>query len=216
MDDSSVTSDVGSAANIGLNAATGNWIGAAVGAIGLGASLFGGLGSSSAAKQQAQASSNIAGLEGQENQVRQQAMQMSASRQQLQILRQTQQARAMALNASTGQGGGSTLNNNSSGIQGGLASVDQEGNFAAGGVRQQLQFGNQMFGLDAQITQQKMLAAQSAGTSATMQGISSIGGALTKSSGTIGNFAGNVSGSLSNGLSNLSWLSGGPTGFLGH
>lgn len=198
MDDSSVIGDVGSAASIGINAASGNWIGAAIGAIGLGTSLFGSLSSAGVSKQSAQLSAQNASLEGNENAVRQQAMLTNARRSQLEIVRNAQRARAMSVQTSTTQGA-----QYGSGAAGGAAETTNEGYFGLQGVNQQVAFGQQMFGLDATISQNKVRMAQLGGTAATDQGIASIGGALMKSGPALGNIFGGI-GSKPPGIGNFS------------
>lgn len=203
--DSSTTSDIGSAAGIGINALSGNWIGAAIGVVGLGASLFGGVGAASSSKQiasleqqKAATSMDTASLEERQDQVRQQAMQLSSRRSQMENLRNTQRARAMAIQSGTSQGA-----QYGSGVAGGVSGTEAQGAYGALGINQSLQQGNQMFSLNQSIDQNKIEIAQLGGqeasvqgTAATYQGIASVGGALTKAGPTIGNI---FSGSSANG-----------------
>jgi len=194
----SIGDAVGDAAGIGINAASGNYLGAAIGLVGLGASIFGGIGQANAAKETAglekqkyQVSENTAQLEMQQNAVRRQAMEMSARRSQLETLRTAQRARAFAIQAGATQTGSLT----GSGIQGGIAETENQGLFGLQGINQSLQSGRQMFGLDASIDANKIrmaqIGAQEAdvqGNSATSAGIASIGGSLIKAGPTIGGF----------------------------
>lgn len=157
--------------------------------VGLGMSLFGGASAASDAKQAAQIQSNIAGDEGELEAQRHQAMLLSASRQQTEIVRNNQRARSTALNNAVGQGA-----QFGSGIQGGLAQIQDQSLFNLAGVNQNLEIGNNMFGINQQITQQKQQLAQVQGQQATDLGIASLGGALTKAGPAIGNLAGSAKG----------------------
>lgn len=156
----------------------------AVSVVGLGMSLFGGASTASDAKQAASIQSNIAGLEGGLEDQRHQAMELSAHRQQLEILRNNQRARATAMTNATSQGA-----QFGSGLQGGLAQIEDQGLFNLAGVNQNLEIGEAMFGINKQITGQKQQLAQVQGQMATDQGISSLGGALVKAGPTVGNIA---------------------------
>jgi hypothetical protein len=180
------SSAIGSAEGVGLNLATGNWIGAALGFAGLATSLFGGAQQVSNAKQEAQISSNIIGSEQQENTVRQQAMTMSAQRSQIENLRTSQRARAMAVQAGATQTGSLT----GSGVQGGMAETTAEGAWGSTGINQQLAFGNQMYGIDTSISAQKQQLALLKGSDATAQGLTSLGGSIMKAGPLIGSLFG--------------------------
>lgn len=149
--------------------------------VGLGMSLFGGASAASDAKQAANIQSNIAGLEGGLEDQRHQAMELSAQRQSLEILRSNQRVRAQAQNTAVTQGA-----QFGSGIQGGEAQIQDQGLFNLAGVNQNLEIGEKMFGINQQITAQKQQLAQVQGQSATDQGIASLGGALIKAGPTIG------------------------------
>lgn len=156
----------------------------AVSVVGLGMSLFGGVSAASDAKQAASIQSNIAGLEGGLEDQRHTAMELSAKRQSLEILRNNQRVRAQAQNTAVMQGA-----QFGSGLQGGEAQIQDQGLFNLAGVNQNLEIGEKMFGINQQITGQKQQLAQVQGQMATDQGIASLGGALTKSGPAIGNIA---------------------------
>jgi len=174
------------AAGIGLNLSTGNLIGAALGAVGLGASLFGGLEQASNAKQQAQVSAQIAGLEGQENSVRQASMEAQAKRAQIETLRTAQRARALGVQAGATQTGSLT----GSGVVAGIENTEAQGAYGLQGIANNLAFGRQMFGLDAQITQNRIQLAQLGGKAATDQSIASLGGSIMKAGPLVGSLFG--------------------------
>lgn len=175
--------------SIGMGAASGNPLAIASGVIGLGMSLFGGSGQAEAAKKTAQAKKNIAGLEMQQDAVRKQAMEMSANRQQMEVLRNSQRARSLALNSATSQGA-----QFGSGLQGGFGQVQGAANWNNLGITQNLQSGQQMFGLNSQINQQKMNISDYESSAATSAGISKMGGTLMSSFGPIKNLSGNFAG----------------------
>jgi hypothetical protein len=158
----------------GAEGQTSNNLGTTAGGIGagvgLGFSAFGGYEQYQGAKAEATASRNIAGLEIQQDTVRRQAMELSAQRQEMQNLRQAQRARSMALSAATAQGGqyGSALGGAYGQISGG-SGINQLG------ISQNLQFGEKMFDLNAQIDQQKMAIADAKTKEAEGAGISSFG-----------------------------------------
>lgn len=160
----------------GVSAATGNYVGAAIGAAGLITSLIGGAGQTNAAKQSAQIQGQITGLESQVNDQRQQAMVLSARRQQLEIVRNNQRARAMGLNSAVNQGALF-----SSGYAGGQAQVGDQSLFNLTGVQQNLGIGQNIFSLDKQISAQKMQLSQVQSAAATDSGLSSLGGSIMKS-----------------------------------
>lgn len=157
--------------------------------VGLGMSLFGASKSSSASSNIASASQQQFALESQVNDQRKAAMELSARRQSTEIFRNAQKARSMALVNATSQGA-----QGGSGIQGGYGQISGESNFNLAGVQQNLQIGQNIFGLDNQINQQKSAIAGFQADQASGQGISSLGGSLMKASGTLGSLGGNFFG----------------------
>lgn len=162
-----------------------------IGAIGVGLQLAGGIGGVSAAHQAAGIQQKITGLETQANDQRRQAMELSARRQQLEIFRNTQRARASGLNASVNQGA-----QFGSGKAGGQAQATDQGLFNIAGVNQNLGIGRNLFSINNDISQQKMQLSAVQGDMATYQGLSNLGGAITKGAGTISNIAGNFQGGV--------------------
>lgn len=161
---------------IGVSAATGNYLGAGVQLAGLATSVFGGMAAASKAKDAYNVQSQISGLENQGNDVREQAMHLSARRQQMEILRTSQRARAQAVQAATSQGASF-----GSGLQGGLAQVSGQSSFNLAGVNQNLELGADMFGINRQISSKKLELSKIQGDMATDQGISALGGSIMKS-----------------------------------
>lgn len=166
-----------------------------LGVVGLGMSLIGGIGQANDAKQTAQleqqkaaTSMNTAQLEMQQDTVRQQAMELSSRRSQLENVRNTQRARAMAVQAGVSQGA-----QYGSGNAGGVASTQSQGGFGLNGILQNTQAGESMFALNRGIDQNKITMAQLGGQEASVQGnaatfsgLSAFGGALTGASGNLG------------------------------
>lgn len=142
-------------------------------AIGLGVSIYGGIEAMGAQKEIAGISMQEAGVEKQQNEVRRQAMEMSAHRQMLQQVRNTQKARSMALETGAAQGG-----QFGSGLAGAYGSISGQGSSNIAELSQGLQFGEQEFNLTNQLDDLKMSMAKAQGQLASAQGISSIGGGI--------------------------------------
>lgn len=185
-----------SAAGVGVSAATGNWIGAGISAVGLGMSLFGGMSSSRSAQEAAQIQAKITGLESNVNDQHEQAMQLDARRKSLEQIRLSQRAAAQATAVATMQGA-----QFGSGLQGGLGQITDQSTFNLQGINQNLAIGENIFGLDRQISSQKMALSKVQSNMASSQGLSSLGGSLMS--------AGPGIGRLSQGLGNPFSNSGG-------
>lgn len=131
----------------------------AIAGIGLGTKLLGGiLGSGDQSKysgeisnlssQNAQIEGKNAELETQVNNQRQSQMELTARRQELEDFRVSQRARAKGVNAAVNQGA-----QFGSGLQGGEASVTNQGLFNVLGVKQNLQIGENIFGYEDNVSQ---------------------------------------------------------------
>jgi len=179
----------------------------AIGAVGLGMQLFGGIGQSSEAKQAAAVSQDIARQEQGVNDVKQHQMDMEAQRMQMENIRNTQRARAMGLNAAVNQGA-----QYGSGLQGGLAQVTDQGLFNMQGVNFAKSYADQISGYNNAISGDKEQLASIQGQSSTDAGIASLGGALMKAGPTIGAFGKGVSTGFSNIGSSL-FGGGSPSGY---
>jgi hypothetical protein len=170
-----------------------------LGSVGLAASLFGGISSANTARQEAGVSEDIAQQEGAENAVRQDMQQTQGRRAQLETLRTTQRARASAIQAGATQTGSLT----GSGVQGGIAETTSEGLFGLQGINYNLAYGTKLFGINQNITSDKLRMASLGGEQATNQGIASIGGALMQAGPTLGKiskgFGGGSNGMFFNG-----------------
>lgn len=189
-------------------------------AVGTGLQIYGGMKQSGIAKQQAAIGQQQASISADEaaqeqgiNYQKQQQMQLQASRMQLENFRNVQRARAQGLNTAVSQGA-----QFGSGLQGGQAQATDQGYTNALGINQNLEIGNNIFGYNNAISQDRIksagLQSQSAalgGDAATASGISSLGGALVKTGPTIGAMAKGINfsglnlfspGSLSGGFGN--------------
>lgn len=174
----------------GLGAATGNPLAIASGVLGIGMSIAGGFGQADAAKKTAAAQQQIAGLEQKQDAARRQAMELSAKRQQMEVLRNAQRARSLALNNATSQGA-----QFGSGLQGGYGQIQGAAAWNNLGITQNLNLGEQMFDLNSQINEQKQNISGYASSSATYGGIGKLGSTLTGSFGPIKNLSTQLGGS---------------------
>lgn len=129
-----------------------------------------------AAAQAAGYNKAIAGDEQQQDQIRRTAMQVGAKRDTIQAVRQAQQARSMSIAAATAQGAGFAGGfGPSSGYSGGAAQVNSRNNFNILGINQNLQAGEGMFNLNADITQQRIGLADTSTAMANAQGTVAMG-----------------------------------------
>lgn len=162
--------------------ATGNPIGMAAAVGGIGLSIFGAMEKADMAKKQADLQSQMTQTEMQQEGVRQQAMRVNARRQQMEVLRNAQRARSLALNNATSQGA-----QFGSGLQGGYGQVAGAANWNNSGIESSLNFGEQMFSLNQTMSQQKMQMAQLTGQSATAQAYTQLGSTLVSNASQLGN-----------------------------
>lgn len=156
----------------------------AIGAVGLGMQIFGGMKQAHASKEGAQISQDEARQEQSINDQKQQAMELSARRQQMEIMRNQQRARAMAVQSATTQGA-----QFGSGLQGGLAEITDQSLFNEVGVNSALQTGRNIAGFNANITKDKIAMAGVQSDAAQGAGLASLGGALVKSGPIIGSLS---------------------------
>jgi hypothetical protein len=163
------------------SAATGNPLGVGLALGGIGLSLFGGMSKASSAGEMAGVQQKMTQIEMQQDTVRQRAMELSARRQHIEVLRNAQRARSLALNAATTQGAQS-----GSGLQGGYGQIQGAANWNIAGINQNLDFGEQMFGLNQILSQQKIEMARLQGQSATAGAYQSLGGTLLQAAPTVG------------------------------
>lgn len=189
--DGNQSSELTSGLGVLASAATGNFVGAAIGAVGLGLNIAGTMGQASTAKQEAQISAQNAGLEMNIDNQKRQAMVLSNTRQSMEDYRNAQRARAKNLNSATTDG-----SQFGSGLQGGQAQASDQSGYNQLGFSQNLTIGQNIFGFNSQIDNNKIALAQLGGQAATQAGISSIGSSISKASGPLGNLAGGISNSV--------------------
>lgn len=159
-------------------------ISAGLGIAGLGLKIFGGILGSDAAEQAHQAQMNIASAQVRENYQKSLAMTLQSRRQQLDILRNSQRARALALNAATNQGA-----QFGTGLQGGYGQIAGQSNENLLTNAQSLATGQRMYDLTNEITHYNMDLSSAQTQMSNAQGWSSLGGSLMQSGPTIGNIA---------------------------
>lgn len=194
-----------------------------IGAIGLGTSIYGMFaahGDQKRLQQMQQADQALQqqkfGLEQNVNDQRQSAMELSARRQNVETFRQSQQLQARSVFASTSQGAGY-----GSGAQTGAASTQSQGAFASQGINNNLQIGENIFSLDRKISannaQSSALKSQESlvkGDISNDQQWSSLGNSIMGGAKTLGQVGNYLGGAVTGSMTNLNWLSQGPTGFL--
>lgn len=145
-------------------------------AVSMGMQLFGGMGAAENAREAHRLQGEVAGLEGKVNDQRRSQMELSARRQQMEIFRNNQRARAMGTNAAVNQGA-----QFGSGLQGGLAQVQNQSMWNSLGISQNLEIGRNIFGINDEISRKKAQISNVQGEMATNQGIASFGGQLMNS-----------------------------------
>lgn len=168
--------------------------------MGLGAvgSIIGGIGGMMSSSAISEQQMKIAGLEKQAEEQRHKAMVLQARRQATEISRNQQRANAMALQAATSQGA-----SQGSGLQGGYGQIAGQTATNMAGVNQNYQIGENMFGINNQISNAKMQIAQLGGEAAMWQGISSLGGSVMKIAGPLGNMMQGWGGSGASSMGNI-------------
>jgi hypothetical protein len=155
-------------------------IGGMASIFGMGISMVGASEASDAAKSEANISKNIAGLQIQENQQRQLAMEMAGRREKIENARNTQIAHAKALAGAVSQG--AQFGSGAAGAQG---QIQSQGNFNEAGINSNLEIGRAMFGLDSQIDTQKMFMADAQSKQADAQGLMSLGQGISGAGGSM-------------------------------
>lgn len=189
--DSSTQSDVTGGLGVLASAATGNYVGAAIGAVGLGLNIFGTSQQASVVSQEAKLSQANSGLEYNIDQQKRQAMVLSNTRQSMEDFRNAQRARAKNLNSATTDG-----SQFGSGLSGGQAQATDQSGVNQLGFSQNLSIGESIFGFNSQIDSNKIALAGLGGQAATAAGISSIGSSISKAGGPLGNLVGGIGNSV--------------------
>lgn len=153
---------------------------------GTGLSLDAALGQASAQAASAKESQNQAMLEMQADTQRRTAMELTARRQQLQTIRNQQMARSMALTTATSQG---AAYGESSGLRGAYASIADQSATNQRNVSENLQVGEHLFDINAQIDASKMQQAKDQAGASMFAGLGAIGKAIGGAAGSLGSFA---------------------------
>jgi len=167
-----------------------------ISAVGIGLQAFGAFSASQDAAKAAEINKSIAGDEQKINEQKHVQMLLEASRMQLQQFRNIQRLRSQATASAVNQGA-----QYGSGLQGGLAQVSADGTFNLNGINQNLQIGNNIFDINNQISGKKMQLADVQSDMATDQAWSSLGGAMVKNAGTIGQLGQNAYGGIQSAFS---------------
>lgn len=153
----------------------------ALAAGGMALSLLGSQKSSQAADAYYKSQQNVAGLEEKVNDQRRAAMEVDAQRRQLEVVRNNQRARAMALTTATNQGA-----QFGSGLQGAYGGISGQSETNLLGINQNLEIGRNIFGLDSQISQERIAQAGFQSKMNQGQGEASLGNMLMSSSNKLG------------------------------
>lgn len=142
---------------------------------------YGAITQMNAAKDSAEANRNIAAAQQRQEALRHQAMELDAKRKQTEFIRQQQRSRAFSLASAT-----SGNAQEGSGLQGAYGQYSGVANNNLLGLSQSLQFGQQNFGISQDITNNRYALADAGAQSAFGSGLSSLGGTLISSAGTLG------------------------------
>lgn len=134
---------------------------------------------------------------------RQQAMELDARRRMLQQVRQGNVARATALSAATGDGAAF-----GSGLQGAYGNISGQENTNLTGISQNLQIGRSIFGINSNITQDRLDYSNAQGGYMSGGAMMSLGGKMVALGPTIGNVGGSL-GSFFGGMGGGSRISNG-------
>lgn len=156
---------------------------------GTGMQIMGSQRAAEAANRQADAQAEIANQERRAEAIRKQAAELDARRKMLEMVRNQNRARSMALSNATAQGA-----QYGTGLQGGYGQISGVSNTNLLGVSQNLGFGEQLFGINGNISQQRINYAQAGGDLATAQGLSSLGGSIINSMGPLSRLSGGWNG----------------------
>lgn len=170
---------------------------AAIGAIvGVGVAGAGYVKQQSAAKEMAQAQQDQIAQQQKIEAQRKQQMELEAARAQKQVLRNQQRARAMSLATATAQGA-----SYGSALPGAYGGESGQANTNLLSIGQNLQIGQNIFGYNQQISNDRIAYAGAQADYAAGQGLSSLGGALVSNAQTITNIGQVAFRGLQNGLS---------------
>lgn len=164
-------------------------LGLEAGGLALGA--VGAYGQYQAAQGISQSSQNIAALQQQSNAVNWQQAQLKGRRSSMEVLRNEQRARSLALSNSVNQGA-----QFGSGLSGGYGQIAGQAGTNLVGIRQGLEFGAKQYAINQSISSQEQQIAKYQGQASMWQGLSGAGSGATSLGGSLVSSATNPSGSL--------------------
>jgi len=164
--------------------------------VGVGLQIYSAFGAADDAEEAAKINKSIAADEQKINEQKRVQMQMEARRSQLQQYRNIQRLRSQATAAAVNQGA-----SYGSGLQGGLAEVTNQGTFNLTGINSGLEIGENIYDINNDISAKKMQLADVQSSMAENQAWGSLGGAIVKNAGTIGQLGQTGFGSLKNAVS---------------
>lgn len=150
--------------------------------VGAGASAYGSMQSARAAKDQAAAQQQMIDAQQRQEALRMKAMELDNRRKQTEALRQQQRARALSLATATNQGAGQ-----GSGLFGAYGQTQGMVGNNLLGLNQALQFGQQNFAINGDISSARMGMASAQSQAMQGQALSSLGGTILSNLGTINN-----------------------------
>lgn len=153
-------------------------MGAVIPAIGIGLQGIGLIGQVTGASEQSRLAQEQLALQKQVEQQRQQAMELDASRRKMEIIRNQQRARSMALTVSNSQGA-----SQGSGLAGAYGQISGVTGTNLTGVNENLQIGRNVFGFNSQITDVRSQMAENESQMAMWKGISGLGGSILNNQG---------------------------------
>lgn len=156
---------------------------------GLALGVAGAYGQYQAAQGISQSSQNIAALQQQANAINWQQAQLQGRRSSMEVLRNEQRARSLALSNSVNQGA-----QFGSGLSGGYGQIAGQAGNNLLGIHQGLEFGARQYAVNQSISAQEQQIAKYQGQSSMWQGISGIGGGLTSAGSSITSAMTNPSG----------------------
>jgi len=158
---------------------------AATAVAGIGMQVVGMQKQASASKEMAAQQQEQIRLQQQAEAQRQQMMELDARRKQMEIFRQQQRTRAMAVSTANNQGGLF-----GSGIQGGLGQIAGQAGTQLTSLGQNLEIGRNIFGINSQISDSRILSSQAQSQYMSGQSISALGGTLISNIGRINSLTG--------------------------
>lgn len=154
-------------------------------AIGLGMSAFGAVGAASSAQQISGIQQKKFADQEQQDVIRQNAMNINTRRNQMEVLRNNQRSRSLALNNATSQGA-----QFGSGLQGGYGGIQGQSGNNLLNMDQNYQLNTNMFAVQGDINKQDIALSQAQSSQATSNAIGGFGKSVLGLMGPVGNLFG--------------------------